>query len=290
MLRRALRTALASHARERRAAARRESWRRLRHRVERVEDAADMSLRRMIRVGSAGVRRAKGLKRSMSGPSSLRGGLRGSLRGGGMRSSSLPERRALRTAERDAQATVDADIETGAPAVDLRTRLLLLAAREKKEAAHAEAGGSGAGGAGAGDGRWGVLCSAPVVESMQREKQRGEAKQRSVVHFNPDPNPNPNPNPNLDPVAAATVAAAASTTTTATSDPAAATPAPLPGSGSAHAPHSALPEAVNFGDELVLSRSSPSSYVHLGAQTFDTVAIMVRRRGQVALWSGLAFG
>ena len=113
-----------------------------------------------------------------------------------MRSSSLPERLALRTAERDSRASVDTDIEEGAPAVDFRTRLLLLAAREKKEAADAGAGGSGAGGSGAGGGgaggggAWGVLCSAPVVESMQREKQRGEAKQRSVVDFNPDPNPN----------------------------------------------------------------------------------------------------
>ena len=107
-----------------------------------------------------------------------------------MRSSSLPERLALRTAERDSRASVDTDIEEGAP-VDFRTRLLLLAAREKKEAADAGAGGSGAGGSGAGGGEaWGVLCSAPVVESMQREKQRGEAKQRSVVDFNPDPNPN----------------------------------------------------------------------------------------------------
>ena len=103
-----------------------------------------------------------------------------------MRNSSLPERLALRTAERDSRAPADADLEAGAPAVDFRTRLLLLAAREKKEAANAGAGGSGAGGGGAaGGGAWGVLCSAPVVESMQREKQRGEAKQRSVVDFQP---------------------------------------------------------------------------------------------------------
>ena len=44
---------------ERRAASRRESWRRLRGRVELVEDVADGTLRRMVRAGSVGVGCAK---------------------------------------------------------------------------------------------------------------------------------------------------------------------------------------------------------------------------------------
>ena len=145
-----------------------------------MEDAADLSLRRLW-LAPGGLRRALQTRRDR-----LQGGSRS-------------ERRALRAAEAggDARAAGDGDIEAGAPEtnpdLDLRTRLLLLAAREKKEARNGGASNGGAANCGAGGSDWGLLCSAPVVASMQREKQRGEASP------NPNANPNPNPNPDLNP-------------------------------------------------------------------------------------------
>ena len=143
-----------------------------------MEDAADLSLRRLWLA-------PKGLRRTLQTR-------RDRLQGG-----SRSERRALRAAEAggDARAAGDGDIEAGAPEtnpdLDLRTRLLLLAAREKKEARNGGASNGGAANGGAGGSDWGMLCSAPVVASMQREKQRGEAS--------PSPHPRPSPNPSLKP-------------------------------------------------------------------------------------------
>ena len=147
-----------------------------------MEDAADLSLRRLW-LAPGGLRRALQTRRDR-----LQGGSRS-------------EGRALRAAEAggDARAAGDGDIEAGAPEtnpnLDLRTRLLLLAAREKKEARNGggASNGGGAAGGGAGGSDWGMLCSAPVVASMQREKQMGEASP------SPKANPNPSPNPDLNP-------------------------------------------------------------------------------------------
>ena len=146
-----------------------------------MEDAADLSLRRLW-LAPGGLRRALQTRRDR-----LQGGSRS-------------EGRALRAAEAggDARAAGDGDIEAGAPEtnpnLDLRTRLLLLAAREKKEARNGGASnGGGAANGGAGGSDWGGLCSAPVVASMQREKQRGEAS------LSPNANPDPSPNPDLNP-------------------------------------------------------------------------------------------
>jgi len=73
--------------------------------------------------------------------------------------------------------------------VDLRTRLRFAAAGVSAVSAHAAAGAGvlelkDKGGRGAADAKWGILCSAPVVSTMQRaDETKAKEKTKTVVDF-----------------------------------------------------------------------------------------------------------